>query len=59
MITAGEQRNDDMFSLGPLEAVPFSEQRPVPILQKKTNYLVPVIILRVTCRLQENIYQNH
>jgi len=56
MITAGEQRNDDMFSLGPLEAVPFSEQRPVPILQKKTNYLVPVIILRVTCRLQENIY---
>jgi hypothetical protein len=24
-----------MFSFGPLEAVPFSEQRPVPILKKK------------------------
>jgi hypothetical protein len=48
-----------MFSFGPLEAVPFSEQRPVPILKKKkkkkkTNYLVPVI--RVTCLLHENIY---
>ncbi|KAJ6872805.1 hypothetical protein NC651_031819 [Populus alba x Populus x berolinensis] len=30
MITAGgSKRNDDMFSFGPLETVPFFEQRPV------------------------------